>query len=411
MNIAVGLVVDKDTVSISLNREFRDASGKSYQAGRYQFSAPVALEPLDPVTAAFTLDDFKIGIGFHWERHRPSAFRGSLRIVDTGRGLTAVNDVDLEAYVESVIAAEMSAESPPHLLRAHAVISRSWIVAQLVNRQEAGTHHSRREIEPGLWEILSWYGREGHVDFDVCADDHCQRYQGLPPSGSERASQAIRETTGEFLVFGGEVCDARFYKCCGGVTEAYRGAWEDREVPYLTPVYDGDGPLPEVDDGWIRSTTVEAYCNTRDEALLKRVLTGFDQETANYFRWRVEYSRGELSELVRHRSGIDIGEVLSLEPLERGRSGRIVKIRIQGTKASLNVGKELEIRRLLSPSHLYSSAFVVEQNDRQTVLCGAGWGHGVGLCQIGAAVMAEHGTPYERILAHYYQGTELEVRG
>jgi SpoIID/LytB domain protein len=410
MNIAVGLVEGKETLSISLNGEFRDASGRSFRAGQYQFRAPVELAPLDPVSAAFTVDDFRIGVGFHWERSRPCAFPGSLRIIDTGNGLTAVNDVALEAYVRSVIAAEMSPESPVELLRAHAVVSRSWIVAQLVDPQEAGTYHSRREVRPGEWEILSWYGCEGHAQFDVCADDHCQRYQGLPPPGSERVSDAIRDTTSEFLVFDGGVCDARFYKCCGGVTEDYRAAWEDRHVRYLTPVYDGTGPTPEINDAWFRSSPADVYCNTRDTALLERILTGFDQETTNFFRWKVEYSRDELSDLVRKRSEIDLGQVLSLGPLERGRSGRIVKLRIQGTKASLIVGKELEIRRLLSPSHLYSSAFVVDQNDGRTVLIGAGWGHGVGLCQIGAAVMAEQGMGYRQILRHYYPGRDLETR-
>jgi len=410
MNIAVGLIEGREALSISLNGEFRDASGKPYGSGKHQISAPVVLEPVDPVSSVFTLDDFKIGIGFHWERSQPRAFRGRLRIIDAGDGLTAVNDVGLEAYVESVIASEMGSDSPGDLLRAHAVISRSWIVAQLVNRRDGGTYYSRREVEPGEWEILSWYGREGHSDFDVCADDHCQRYQGLPPAGSKRANSAVRDTANEFIVSDGEVCDARFYKCCGGVTEAYRAAWEDRTVSYLTPVYDGNGPLPEVGDAWIRSSSAEVYCNTRDPALLKRALNGFDQETNDFFRWMVEYSRDELSELVRSRSNIDIGEVLSLEPLERGRSGRIIRLRIRGTKASLNVGKELEIRRLLSPSHLCSSAFVVELDDKRLVLSGAGWGHGVGLCQIGAAVMAEQGVPYQEILAHYYPGTALETK-
>jgi stage II sporulation protein D len=407
MNIAVGLIENAPTLSVSLRGEFRDASGESYREGAYQFDAPVVLEPVNPFASAFVLDDFKIGIGFHWERSESHTFRGSLRIISTPSGLTAINDIPLETYVESVLASEMSSESPLDLLKAHAVVSRSWLVAQLTTPQEAGTFQSRTEVRPNAWEILAWYGRESHPDFDVCADDHCQRYQGIGSDESGSAIRAARETAGRFLLFDHQVCDARFYKCCGGVTEAYSAAWDDRDVPYLTPVFDGQGPLPDVDDRWIREDSSTAFCNTRDVSLLGRILTGFDQETTHFFRWTVRYSPEDLGVLVEKRSGIDLGTVESIEPLERGRSGRIVKLELTGSRASLRVGKELEIRRLLSSSHLYSSAFVVDQEDGDFVLRGAGWGHGVGLCQIGAGVMAERGFSYQDILAHYYPGSEL----
>lgn len=410
MKIAVGLIEGVREVSTTLEGAYRDAAGRSYPPGSYRFSNPVRLEPLDPDTCAFVLDDFRIGTGFHWERSQRRSFRGDLRVIHGRDGVTAINDVPLEAYIESVIASEMSPDSPSDLLRAHAVVSRSWIVAQLTAGAGEGTYHRRSRTGPNEWEIIAWYGREGHTGFDVCADDHCQRYQGIPPAGTESARAAVLETRHQFLVYGGQICDARFSKCCGGVTENFRSAWDDREIPYLQAVCDGPGNLPRVDADWIRSVASTAYCNTRDPSLLERVFTRYDQETADFFRWRVDYSRTALAELIGRRSGIDIGDLLSIEPLERGPSGRVVRLRIEGSRSSLTLGKELEIRRVLSSSHLYSSAFVVEQQSGRVVLYGAGWGHGVGLCQVGAAVMAERGHAYRNILRHYYPGTEIEER-
>ena len=409
MRIAVGLIEDAPAVRVTLEGAFRGADGSARPPGDYRFTRPEVLEPLEPETAAFVLHDFRIGHGFHWERRRPSAFRGGLRLVPGTGGLTAINDVDLEAYVESVIASEMSAESPTELLRAHAVISRSWVAAQL-RTGGGGAFSRRREVSPGEWEITAWYGRERHAGFDVCADDHCQRYQGVPASGTERAWRTVQDTRGRFLVFDGRVCDARFAKCCGGVTEDFRSAWEDRDVPYLRSVCDGAGAAPGVDDDWLRSDWPGAYCRTDDAVLLARIFTSYDRETPDFFRWRVAYSRRELADIVRSRSGIDIGEPMALEPLERGPSGRIVRLRIRGRRASLTVGKELEIRRVLSESHLYSSAFAVDEDGDRIVLSGAGWGHGVGLCQVGAAVMADGGASYEAILGHYYAGAVVEER-
>lgn len=409
MNIAVGLIEERSAVRVALRGDFIDSSGNVHSSGNYHFTTPVTLRPSRPEADSFILEDVPIGVGFHWERQGPQGFRGVFRVVEVGGGLRVINDVGLNAYVESVISSEMSAKSPTELLKAHAIISRSWLVAEIRRKDGGSGFRNEEQTGPREWNILCWYGREAHDGFDVCADDHCQRYQGLIGAASRNVRHAVAETENEFLVFGEDVCDARFSKCCGGVTEDYRSAWDDHGVPYLKPVYDGEGRMPWVDDEWIRSSP-DAYCNTTDASLLSGILTGFDQETTDFFRWRVDYSSAELSDLVRSRTGIDLGEVVRLEPLERGASGRIVSLRVRGDSGSLTVGKELEIRRVLSPSHLYSSAFVVDEDPGRTALCGAGWGHGVGLCQIGAAVMAERGFSYDEILRHYYPGTFLEVR-
>jgi SpoIID/LytB domain protein len=258
---------------------------------------------------------------------------------------------------------------------------------------------------------MRWYGREAHPDFDVCADDHCQRYQGITKAFSPAASEAVRATAGEMLLYKGSICDARFSKCCGGITEQYATAWEDEDIPYLTSVYDGPSPLrSDNPETWIRSNP-PAYCNTQDKNLLGRILPGFDQETRDFYRWRVEYTAEELGALLKSRLGVDLGKITELQPLARGPSARIYRLKITGEGGFLIVGKELEIRRALSQSHLYSSAFVVDREAGRFVLRGAGWGHGVGLCQIGAAVMAEQGKGYKEILEHYYPGTTISEFG
>jgi SpoIID/LytB domain protein len=258
-------------------------------------------------------------------------------------------------------------------------------------------------------EILRWYGRESHPDFDVCADDHCQRYQGITKAFSPAAAEAVLATAGEFLRYNGQVCDARFSKCCGGITEKYSTAWEDEDIPYLKSFYDGVSQPPSVSpETWIRSSP-PAYCNTRDAQLLARILPGFDQETADFYRWRVEYAPEELSEIIKSKVGVDIGPIQDIEPLSRGPSSRIYRLKITGERDFLVIGKELEIRRALSRTHLYSSAFVADKESGRIVLRGAGWGHGVGLCQIGAAVMADSGKSYREILQHYYPGTTVSV--
>jgi stage II sporulation protein D len=406
VNVSVGLMEGRPAVEVELTGGFTDAPGKEYRPGRYTFASEVTLAPSDPGSSAFALDDVTIGIGFHWERKERQVFRGALRIIKREAGLTVINDVPLEEYVTSVISSEMSATCPIELLKAHAVISRSW----LAFTKTAGVVRSLKEEFPlQPHEITRWYGREAHPDFDVCADDHCQRYQGITKAFSPAASEAVRATTGEFLRYNGAICDARFSKSCGGITERYSTAWEDEDIPYLESVYDGSPqPRSYSPETWIRSDP-PAYCNTHDSQLLSRILPGFDQETRDFYRWRVEYTPDELADLIKSRLGVDLGSIRDLEALARGPSGRIYRLKISGQRDYLVIGKELEIRRALSRTHLYSSAFVTDKESGRLVLRGAGWGHGVGLCQIGAAVMAHEGKTCREILQHYYRGTTVSA--
>jgi SpoIID/LytB domain protein len=401
-SVAVGLVEGRPSVDVELLGEFRDADGRRSGPGPLRLTKETTLVPIDSASSAFALD-VTIGIGFHWERKERQVFRGALRVLAREHGLTAVNDIPLEDYVTSVISSEMSETCPAELLKAHAVISRSWLKSPGVPGPDAPAPPS----EPG--EIRRWYGREAHADFDVCADDHCQRYQGVTKALSPAAREAAGATAGEMLVFAGRICDARFSKACGGATELYSTAWEDRDAPYLASVRDAeeDGVVADA-EAWIR-TRLAAHCDTKDAALLARILPGFDQETADFYRWRVEIDREELGALVGSKLGVDVGPIVSLTPLERGPSARISRLRIRGENAEVVVGKELEIRRALSTSHLLSSALVAERIGDRMILTGAGWGHGVGLCQIGAAVMASKGRGYREILAHYYPGAEVQV--
>jgi stage II sporulation protein D len=404
LNVSVGLIEGRTAVEVELTGTFTDSSGKTYAPGRHRFSTELALTPSDPASCAFALNDVTIGIGFHWERKERQTFRGALRLVKREAGLTVINDVALEDYVTSVISSEMSAACPLELLKAHAVISRSWLWFPKATPATARAA-SGPQLEPH--EIRRWYGREAHPDFDVCADDHCQRYQGITRAFSPAAAEAVRATSGQFLRYDGAICDARFSKCCGGMTERYATAWDDQDVPYLESIYDGAAqPCAYSPEAWIR-TAPAAYCNTNDAELLARVLPGFDQETRDFYRWQVAYAPEELADLIKVRTGADLGPIRNLEPLARGPSGRIYRLRITGTRDYVIVGKELEIRRALSRTHLYSSAFVVDMEGGRIVLRGAGWGHGAGLCQIGAAVMANEGRTYAEILRHYYRGTTV----
>jgi len=406
MNVSVGLTEGRSVIEVELTGTFTDSSGKTYTPGRHSFNSEITLTPEENSSCAFALDDITIGIGFHWQRKERQVFRGALRIVKRGAGLTVINDVPLEEYVTSVISSEMSALCPLELLKAHAVISRSWLWFPK-DASPGVPGHPLRAGQDSPHEIVRWYGREGHPDFDVCADDHCQRYQGVTKVFSSAASEAVRATAGEFLFYAGVICDARFSKCCGGITECYSTAWEDRDFPYLKSVADGPPQSHAFSpESWIRSAA-PAYCNTRDTSLLRRILPGFDQETRDFYRWRAEYSPEELSDLIQSRLEVDLGPICDLLPLARGPSGRIFRLKITGEKDHLTIGKELEIRRALSKSHLYSSAFVVDKESGRFVLRGAGWGHGVGLCQIGAAVMASQGKSYREILRHYYPDTDV----
>ncbi len=406
MNVSVGLIEGLSAVEVELTGTFTNTSGKPYSPGRYGFSSEVTLSPSDLASCAFALDDVTIGLGFHWERKERQAFRGAFRLIRRERGLTVINDVPLEDYVTSVISSEMSASCPLELLKAHAVISRSWLWFPKANPSPTVTA-PRASLDPH--EILRWYGREAHPDFDVCADDHCQRYQGITKAFSPAAAEAVHATAGEFLRYNGAICDARFSKCCGGITERYATAWEDEDVPYLESIYDGPAqPHSYNPETWIRSS-LPAYCNTNDLELLSRVLPGFDQETRDFYRWQVAYSPEELAGLIRSRLGADLGPIRDVDVLARGPSGRIYRLKVTGERDYMIIGKELAIRRALSRTHLYSSAFVVDKESGRFVLRGAGWGHGVGLCQIGAAVMANESKTYTEILQHYYRGTSVSV--
>ncbi|MBQ2131528.1 MAG: DUF4922 domain-containing protein, partial [Prevotella sp.] len=363
--------------------------------------------------ASFSLKDVTIGVNFHWERKETQTFQGMLRLVVEADKICAINELPVENYLESVISSEMKATSSLELLKAHAVISRSWLLAQMDKRrknQESGNNFFSFIKKDD--ELIRWYDREDHTIFDVCADDHCQRYQGITMKTDDRVLEAVEATRGQVLMSEGDICDARFSKCCGGVTEEYQYCWENISKPYLLSIRDGNGDVPDLSieknaEEWIRNAP-ESFCNTKDKQVLSQVLNDYDQETTEFYRWRVSYSQKELSELVSDKLKMDFGEIIDLIPLERGKSGRISKLKIVGTKHTFTIGKELEIRRALSNTHLYSSAFVVDKYDKRFELIGAGWGHGVGLCQVGAAMMGEKGYQYNEILLHYYKNAVIK---
>lgn len=374
--------------------------------------------------ASFSLSDVTIGVNFHWERKETQTFLGTLRFVVESDKIVAINELPVEKYLESVISSEMSATSSLELLKAHAVISRSWLLAQMKKRREvAESGNNFFSFTKKEDTLIRWYDREDHTLFDVCADDHCQRYQGITKETSPHVAEAIRQTKGQILMDGEEICDARFSKCCGGITEEFQYCWEDTPKTYLTAVRDialgVEHTLPnltneEEAEKWIRFNP-PAFCNTQDKKILSEVLNDYDQETVNFYRWKETLSQEKLQQLIADKLKMDLGAILDMKAVERGKSGRISKFQIIGTEKTFTIGKELEIRRTLSDSHLLSSAFVVDKYDKDEQgvpqrfeLIGAGWGHGVGLCQIGAAVMGEQGYHYDAILLHYYQGAEIK---
>jgi stage II sporulation protein D len=378
------------------------------------------LVPSNQNTGKFVLHDVTIGINFHWERKEDQLFKGGLCFICDGDQLHAINVLSVESYLTSVISAEMSATSSMELLKAHAVISRSWLLAQIQKNRSLQTAHQHylttfRTEE----ELVKWYDREDHNFFDVCADDHCQRYQGITRETTPMVERAVNETCGEILAFEGAICDARFSKCCGGITEIFENVWEPVNHPYLQKIVDNEqNPegfslvlnQEESARQWIMGNP-SAFCNSSDKEILKQVLNDYDQETNDFFRWKVTYSQNELSELIKFRTGLDFGMIVDLIPLERGVSSRLIRLKIVGTLRTMIIGKELEIRKTLSKTHLYSAAFIVEKqvtsDEVNFVLSGAGWGHGVGLCQIGAAVMGARGYSYQEILLHYFRGANL----
>jgi len=434
--IRVG-IMSASKIEFILNGPYINAEGTSYigkkevlfRNGMILFEGIQLIELiLEPAKedATFDLIDVVIGINFHWERKENQRFIGKLKFIVEENKITAINIISVEDYLKSVISSEMSATASDELLKAHAVISRSWLLHPIETPVAADQHANCTDTNVTITEnderIVKWYERDAHVNFDVCADDHCQRYQGITRASTQAVNQAIEATRGEVLMYDGNVCDARFSKSCGGVSETFENCWAPVHFPYLTKIIDN----PQEPKGfntnltyepnankWMRNAP-EAFCNTNDKKILSQVLNNYDQETTDFYRWKVTYSQEELSELLLRRSGIDFGSIVDMIPVKRGESGRLIELKIVGTSKTVVVGKELEIRKWLSNSHLYSSAFVIEKSGtkngipQQFTLIGAGWGHGVGLCQIGAAVMGAKGYNYHDILLHYFSGAELK---
>lgn len=437
--ITVGILSGKE-IGFSFPKEFISSDGIAicgiqqavYRKGKICWQEKeydeLSFTPQQDTSSFFELQDVTIGINFHWERKEVQRFKGELKIIVEDDRLTAINIIPIEDYLTSVISSEMSATASLELLKAHAVISRSWLLNKLkvANGKLKVIMHpdntANFELSTLPSQLIKWYDHEAHKNFDVCADDHCQRYQGITRASTPQAIEAVFATRGEVLMYEGEICDARFSKCCGGAFEEFQNCWENVKHPYLIGQRDSktETRLPDLTkeaeaDKWIR-TSPAAFCNTHNKQVLSQVLNNYDQETTDFYRWRVCYSQQELSELIHKRSGIEFGKIIDLIPVERGTSGRLVRLKIVGTLRTLIIGKELEIRRTLSSSYLYSSAFVVDKEYKEDekeipsrfILTGSGWGHGVGLCQIGAAVMGEQGYKYKEILSHYYPGSAIE---
>lgn len=419
--VAVGIMT-VPRVEIELRGAYRRRSDGATVSGSViaeRLDAAEYYEPLHP-DSSFEVKDVTIGVDFHWERRENQVFGGRLTLKPVAGGIAVINTLGVEDYLRSVISSEMSATSSLQLLCAHAVISRSWLLAQIEKNRRVADGRMRKYDSCTLTEdeIVRWQDREDHTDFDVCADDHCQRYQGLTRQTTPAVAEAVAATEGMVLTdpLTGALADARFSKCCGGVFELFENCWEPVHHSYLTVRSDAPDPLVYPDlryepraRTWIESSP-EAFCNTSDPDVLGQVLNSYDRESTDFYRWTVRYGAAELSELVRERTGIDFGDIRDLVAVERGTSGRIVRLRIVGSKRTMVIGKELEIRHALSRSHLRSSAFVVDRDGDDFVLRGAGWGHGVGLCQIGAAVMASKGYTWQEILNHYFPGAELHKK-
>jgi len=437
--IKVGIVTDKK-IKFELYGDFNVAGFKdnfngvftaevkddhlicSGSTSQKDFEDELVFEPEDPLADSFVIRDVTIGLDFHWQRKETQQFNHSLKLVRAKDKVIVINSLPLEEYLTSVISSEMSAKGSLHSLKAQAVVSRSWVIAQLEKLKLGDV------IEPGGSprstddENIRWYDRKQHNNFDVCGDDHCQRFQGVTKITTEIARQAVAETRGVVLMSGGNICDTRYSKSCGGITEDFKNVWEPVDLPYLSSVIDykhlpDDFNLDFSNEAnarkWIQHNP-PSYCNTDDVEILSQILVGFDQETRDFFRWKLEYSQSELSSIIKKKSGFDFGNIMDLITVERGKSARLVRLKIVGSKKTLTIGKELEIRRILSPTHLYSSAFVMDKYfngseiPEKFVLFGAGWGHGVGLCQIGSAVMAERGYEFDEILLQYFLKAKIK---
>lgn len=408
-------ILESDTIEVTLHGAFSDSNGNRI-SGKVCLTEPIELAPMEK-ECSFTLHNVVIGIGFHWEQKMEQTFEGTLRVITMPSGrLMAINAVNVEKYLCSVISSEMNADAPEEFLKAHAVISRSWLLAQMQHKRK----HCEQEMVENENMRIKWYDHDDHTLFDVCADDHCQRYQGLRQDMPETVSRAIEATRGVVLTSNGELCDARFSKCCGGIMEKFSTCWGNENPIYLAAKrdYDCSLPMPDLtDEHEARKWCLEkpkAWCAAPSPSLLSKVLNGYDLDTPDFYRWKVEYTARELATLVQERTGVDFGSILAITPIHRGPSARIDVLEIKGTKHSMTIGKELEIRRSLSKTHLYSSAFVADALDvdadgvpQRWIFNGAGWGHGVGLCQIGAASMADAGITHDLILQHYYPGSQL----
>ncbi len=438
--VSVGILAE-DKIIFELHGDFKAYGLKQTFSGRFlaeliddriichkgseriEISDEIVFSPHDVSSESFLLRDVTIGKSFHWQRKEKQRFTGSLKLLKNGNKIVAINILPAEDYLVSVISSEMSARSSLQLLKSHAIISRSWLFAHMERsknpKNKKGEFLNNSETED---EIINWYGREEHELFDVCADDHCQRYQGITKIFTEGSSTAVKHTEGVVLVNDNKICDTRYSKACGGITESFENVWEPVKHSYLKSVVDYkfepdnfslDFSKEANAVKWIKSAP-PSYCNTHDKKILSHILMDYDQETTDFFRWKVEYYQKDLEKIIRTKTGIDFGDILDLIPVERGKSSRLIKLKIVGSKRTLTLGKELEIRRILSKSHLYSSAIVIDKENIQEgipqkfIIYGAGWGHGVGLCQIGAAVMASKGFQFDEILLHYFSNARLK---
>ncbi len=437
--IRVGIITEKQ-INFDLYGNFKVKGNKKIFSGRFsaviengrikckrgddllEVEKEIVFEPEDISIESFLINDVTIGVRFHWQRKEKQRFQGTLKLLKDDDKICVINIIPVEKYLTSVVSSEMNAKSSLQMLKSLAVVSRSWLLAQIEKskliKKKKETYSSVLQTEK---EYIRWYDREEHELFDVCADDHCQRYQGITKISTQSARKAVAETSGLVLTFNHEICDARFSKSCGGLTESFHNVWEPVVHEYLSSIvdykfepenYNLNFSFEKNAEKWIKGNP-PAYCNTRDEKILSQVLIDYDLETTDFFRWKIEYSQDEIAALISKNSGSDFGEIVDLIPLERGDSSRLIRLKVVGSKKELIIGKELEIRRLLSLTHLYSSAIVIEKQNIDNnipgkfVIYGAGWGHGVGLCQIGAAVMAEKGHSFDEILLHYFHNARL----
>ncbi|HSD64630.1 MAG TPA: SpoIID/LytB domain-containing protein [Ignavibacteriaceae bacterium] len=438
-SISVGILTEKQ-VNFDLYGDFRVTGQRKLFSGRFtadvfndkircirgddtiEADKEIIFEPDDIDLESFLIKDVTIGIKFHWQRKEKQRFQGTLKLLKDNNKIVVINIIPVEKYLTSVISSEMSAKSSLQMLKSLAVVSRSWLLAQIDKSRSIKRKQGQYQSESRSGnELIKWYDREEHSLFDVCADDHCQRYQGITKINSRAARQAVEETAGLVLMYNNKICDARFSKSCGGITEDFHNVWEPVVHPYLTSIIDykfepETFKLNFTDERNVRKWILgkpPAFCNTNDDKILSQVLIDYDRETKDFYRWKIEYTQAELSDIILKKSGINFGDIIDLIPVERGHSSRLIKLKIVGTKNELIIGKELEIRRVLSLTHLYSSAIFIEKHQIEKnipskfIIYGAGWGHGVGLCQIGAAVMSENGHLFDEILFHYFKNVRL----